>query len=291
MDRTRRTIGSIARTVYAQGPYAQLEVILESANPGDFAERLQSVRTVVKGQDKALGRLGEQRADLERRKEQLQAAQAQVEKRRQEAEDRRRQAEAIAQQAEAVKKRIDALVRARADALRVADREKATTQRQLAALKKEQDRLAVLLSSTGDARRYPSGALQWPAPGPVSQGVGPRVHPVYGYASCHTGIDISVGSGVPIRSAAAGTVVDTRSGGPYGLHTIVDHGDGLATMYAHQSRFGVSPGQRVAKGEVIGYVGSTGYSTGPHLHFEVWVSGRPFDPMGWFGGVRRAVVC
>ena len=74
--------------------------------------------------------------------------------------------------------------------------------------------------------------------------------------------------------------------GPYGNNTLIDHGNGLATFYAHQSGFAVSRGQRVAKGDVIGYVGSTGYSTGSHLHFEVHINGVPHDPMGWFGGSK-----
>ncbi len=74
--------------------------------------------------------------------------------------------------------------------------------------------------------------------------------------------------------------------GPYGNNTLVDHGDGLSTFYAHQTSFAVSPGQRVKAGETIGYVGSTGYSSGPHLHFEVHINGVPHDPMGWFGGQK-----
>jgi murein DD-endopeptidase MepM/ murein hydrolase activator NlpD len=291
MESTRDTIGSIARTVYTQGPYAEVELVLESQDPGDFAERLQSVRTVVKGQDRALAGLAEQRADLQRRTDDLKAAQYVVEQRRKEATEKRKVAESAADRAVAAKNKIDELVAARKSALGVASREKANTARQLRALKNEQSRLAALLAGPGKGAGFPNGSLQWPTQGGISQGVGPRVHPVYGYASCHTGIDISGGSGQLIFAAAAGKVISTASGGPYGNHTIIDHGDGLASMYAHQSRFGVSVGQSVTKGQVIGYVGSTGFSTGPHLHFEVWIGGKPYDPMGWFGGARKPVVC
>jgi murein DD-endopeptidase MepM/ murein hydrolase activator NlpD len=125
----------------------------------------------------------------------------------------------------------------------------------------------------------------------VGQGVGPRVHPVYGYRSCHTGVDLGAPSGTPIRATAAGIVVINATGGPYGNHTLVSHGNGLFSMYAHQSRVGAEEGQTVKKGDVIGYVGSTGYSTGPHLHFEIHVGGRPYDPLGWFGAAKEPVRC
>jgi murein DD-endopeptidase MepM/ murein hydrolase activator NlpD len=91
-------------------------------------------------------------------------------------------------------------------------------------------------------------------------------------------------------AAAAGVVVWTRSelSGPWGNNTLIDHGKGLSTFYPHQSTFNVTPGQQVKQGEVIGYVGTTGYVTGPHLHFEVHINGVPYDPMGWFGGSRTS---
>jgi murein DD-endopeptidase MepM/ murein hydrolase activator NlpD len=136
------------------------------------------------------------------------------------------------------------------------------------------------------------GGLAWPAPGaPVSGNVGPRIHPVYGYRSCHTGTDIGAGGGSPILAAEDGVVVSIQNGGPYGLHTLIQHGSGISTMYAHQSSTSVSVGQKVKKGQVIGQVGSTGWSTGPHLHFEVHVNGTPYDPMGWFGGTKGPVGC
>jgi murein DD-endopeptidase MepM/ murein hydrolase activator NlpD len=96
----------------------------------------------------------------------------------------------------------------------------------------------------------------------------------------HEGIDIGVGSGTPIRAAAGGTVIFAGWMGGYGNLTIIDHGNGLATAYAHQSAFAVGGGA-VSQGTVIGYVGTTGNSTGAHLHFEVRVNGSPVNPLGY----------
>ena len=94
----------------------------------------------------------------------------------------------------------------------------------------------------------------------------------------HTGVDMHASSGEPIHACRAGIVVTAGWQGGYGNTVILDHGDGMATLYAHQSRLGVREGQMVHTGDVIGYVGSTGMSTGPHLHFEVRLNGNPVDP-------------
>lgn len=138
-----------------------------------------------------------------------------------------------------------------------------------------------------------SGGWTWPTDGSVVGNVGPRINPYTGNAGCHTGVDIGAGMGTPIVAARAGTVVGVQGddGGPYGNNITVDHGDGLSTMYAHMSSFAASDGQAVTAGQVIGYVGSTGWSTGPHLHFEIHVGGVPYDPMGWFGGGSQSPAC
>jgi murein DD-endopeptidase MepM/ murein hydrolase activator NlpD len=128
----------------------------------------------------------------------------------------------------------------------------------------------------------PGARLANPLPGaPITSGFGYRVHPIYGTTRMHSGVDMAAPAGTAIRAAGEGVVVSAGSQSGYGNTTVVDHGDGLATLYAHQSSIGVSSGQRLTQGQVIGRVGCTGACTGDHLHFEVRVNGSPVNPMGY----------
>jgi murein DD-endopeptidase MepM/ murein hydrolase activator NlpD len=118
-----------------------------------------------------------------------------------------------------------------------------------------------------------------PIPGaPMTSPFGIRFHPILLYERLHAGQDISAPSGTPIRAAADGTVLIASVRGGYGNTTVIDHGHSLSTLYGHQSQLLVAEGQQVKAGDVIGRVGSTGMSTGPHLHFETRVRGVPVDP-------------
>ena len=120
-----------------------------------------------------------------------------------------------------------------------------------------------------------------PVPGTVSSGFGNRIHPIFGTLRFHAGIDFKGQSGDPIQAAASGTVTQVKYREGYGNTVIVDHGRGWSTLYAHLSRFDVSVGQNVAIGQVIGAVGNTGWSTGPHLHFEIRYRGSPRNPANY----------
>ncbi len=119
------------------------------------------------------------------------------------------------------------------------------------------------------------------AEGILRSGFGYRRHPILGYSKMHTGVDWANRIGTPIIAAGNGTVTKAEWDGGYGRRTEIQHPNGYVTAYNHQSRFaaGVKPGARVRQGQVIGYVGSTGLSTGPHLHYEVIVNGHFVDPM------------
>lgn len=121
----------------------------------------------------------------------------------------------------------------------------------------------------------------WPTRGRVTSSFGRRRHPITGRIQGHDGLDIATATGTPIRATADGIVRLSGTQAGYGRLVIIDHGYGFQTVYAHNSRNVVGAGQRVKRGQVIAYVGSTGTSTGPHVHYEVRVSGRPVNPRNY----------
>ena len=119
----------------------------------------------------------------------------------------------------------------------------------------------------------------WPADGPLTSNFGYRRHPITGGVRLHAGLDIGADYGQPIWASNAGEVIFAGWNGGYGNCVMIDHYDGVVTLYGHQSEIAVSEGETVGRGTLIGYVGSTGASTGPHLHFETRVNGNPSDPL------------
>jgi len=125
----------------------------------------------------------------------------------------------------------------------------------------------------------PSGKLLWPASGPMMSGFGYRIHPILGINRFHSGIDIGAPYGSQVIAAAGGEVIQSGYFGGYGYSVMLYHGGGYATWYAHLSSINVLMGQMVERGKLVGLVGSTGWSTGPHLHFEIRINGAAQNPI------------
>lgn len=123
--------------------------------------------------------------------------------------------------------------------------------------------------------------MMWPVNGVITSQYGYRVHPIFGSTIYHSGMDIGVDYGTPVAAADSGYVVEAGWISGYGYAVIIDHGNGLSTLYGHNESLAVSAGQSVSKGQTIAYAGSTGNSTGPHVHFEVRSNGDPVDPMAY----------
>ncbi len=300
----RIRIGALARDAYTSGgQYQELEILLAARTPSDFAIQLHSLKRMSRGNSLTLDNLAAAEESLADKLAQLKHLQDLAQQAEQAAGARASDAASAQTVAAAAQQSVLAIVAQRTAALKTAARKRAGVKALYDQLRAEQQRIAReekrradLESGQGNTDGggpIPTGTLAWPIPGyGVGGTTGWRVHPVYGYRSCHTGVDIGAGYDTPIRAAAAGSVTVAESGGPYGNHTLIDHGGGLSTMYAHQARIVVRVGGRVTQGQVIGYVGSTGFSTGPHLHFEVHVNGTPYEPMGWFGnGSKQVVSC
>lgn len=117
----------------------------------------------------------------------------------------------------------------------------------------------------------------------LASGFGYRIHPIYKTSIMHEGIDFSAPIGTEIYATGNGTVAKTEyNGRGYGNNVVINHGFGYNTLYGHMSRFAVRPGQKIKRGDIIGYVGNTGSSTGPHVHYEVWKNGKKIDPINFF---------
>ncbi len=304
----RIRIGALARDAYTSGgQYQELEILLAARSPNDFAIQLHSLKRMSRGNSLTLDNLAAAEKSLADKLAQLKHLQDLAQQAEKAAGARASDAASAQTVAAAAQQSVLAIVAQRTAALKTAARKRAGVKALYDQLRAEQQRIAREQKRRADLESgqgntddssnsggpIPTGTLAWPMPGYSADGTtGWRVHPVYGYRSCHTGVDVSAGYGIPIRAAAAGRVTMTGSGGPYGNNTLIDHGGGLSTMYAHQARIVVRVGARVTQGQVIGYIGSTGFSTGPHLHFEVHVNGTPYEPMGWFGsGSKRVVSC
>ena len=259
---------------------ANYDVVL-AARPSNVVKQTKYLDEVTAQQRRVVRRIARLRADLETKRRTLETQKA--------------TADAVAVEAQAVRDQVASLRAeiepARAEAVQQENQEQALvaeiqTQKgqyeaELAALQATSDSIGARLRSLGSTPGSVGPCGSRPVPGGISSPFGNRFHPILRYNRMHTGADMSGSSGTPIASCRAGTVVMAGSQGGFGNAVVIDHGGGMATLYAHQSRIGVDAGQRVSAGDVIGYVGSTGMSTGPHLHFEVRLSGVPVDPASY----------
>jgi murein DD-endopeptidase MepM/ murein hydrolase activator NlpD len=277
-------LGARADAVYRQGDWAWLEVLLGSQSLADFVQRTEYVNLIMSDDESAATELESTHAQLDQTTAELDYALETLSANRVEA--RAQEQGLLTLQATRDGKRAsEQAAQNQKDALLAQTKTNVAHLRALAlAEEQESARIANLLKSSGShgSGKY-AGTLTWPCPGhtTITSPFGWRMHPILHVRKLHTGIDIRAPKGARIVAAGKGTVIFAGSNGGYGNFTMIDHGNGLVTCYAHQSRIVVSKGQHVSAGTTIGYVGSTGLSTGPHLHFEVRVNGTPVNPMGY----------
>lgn len=272
-----------------------LSMVLTTDEPADLMGRLSSMGTVVDRQAVALSRLEAARVVHEVERARLQTTRDLVAERRARAAATLRERQATEQTARAARAQVREFADAARKHKKQAAKARAEDRERLRKIRKERARVQRLLRKyyaaqrrkKARAQRSPSrgAGMPWPANGWISSSYGMRMHPVYHRWTLHDGLDVAASCGRPVRATARGVVVARYYSGPYGNRVVIAHGlrkgVGLATAYNHLSRFSTFRGQRVRRGDVIGFVGSTGYSTGCHLHFMVMRNGRPVNPSPW----------
>ncbi len=254
-----------------------LDVLLESSSFDDLITRTSLVHDLILSNNQLVARLEASRDKVKREKQEIADAEHEVHVVVDELERQSAELVALRDQQAASRSAARAARSQKTRALLSVNNNLAELRRQEDRLLAESNQLAgVIGSSSGGGG---TGRLIWPVPGAVCSPFGYRIHPIFHTRKFHTGIDIAAGYGTPIRAADSGSVIYATWMGGYGNVVIINHGGGLSTLYAHQASIRTSVGASVSRGQVIGVVGSTGYSTGPHLHFEVRVGGNPRNPM------------
>ena len=270
--------------IYENGDLTYASVLLSAQSFNDFVERWEDLRLLIAANERAVrvrkaaeARVAAVEADLERANLELQGEQEDQQRARNQlgdlANERQNLVAVAAQQRRHVATQVaqiedlSAAEEAQLEALIVA------RQREL-----EAARRAHGIAGGGVAPGGPVGTFSWPVTGTITSPFGWRSNPFGGAPDFHPGLDIAAPTGTTVTAAASGTVIMAQWYGGYGNYISIDHGGGYSTGYGHLSAIYVANGQTVSRGQAIGAVGSTGASTGPHLHFEVRINGKAVDP-------------
>lgn len=278
------------RDIYINGRLSYLDVVVGAKDFSDFANRVEMLKRIIDADIKLIDSIKTEREEITNRKAILEQDRAKVV----ELENKAKEAQAVIQKKKDEQTAI----------LNKAQSDKATAEQLEASLQESSNAIRALLQQRqaeraaaaaaaavaaqgggggGSSAAYVQGTgqLSWPVNGVITSDFGWRTHPIFGRQILHSGMDIGVDEGTPVHSADGGVVVYSGWMDGYGYAVVVDHGNGMSTLYGHNSDLAVSEGQTVSKGSVIAYAGSTGNSTGPHVHFEVRINGDPVDPAGY----------
>ncbi|NLY20862.1 MAG: peptidoglycan DD-metalloendopeptidase family protein [Tissierellia bacterium] len=286
LEDNQETLEKRLRVLYMSGEMSNLEILLGANDIEELLTRFEMLEMIAK-QDKDLitftnkqiVTIKETEAELVVQHEEQKQRQAELQVQKQKLVDANNVKISFMQQLQqdkvAAEKEYDKFVEntKNIDAKIVELEKKLEEQRKAAAAKRQMS--GAVISGSGE--------LSWPVPGysHISSYYGYRIHPIFNTKKYHAGIDIPAPTGTPIRAASDGIVISSGWQGGYGKCVMISHGNGIVTLYGHNSTLNVSVGQYVGKGETIALCGSTGYSTGAHCHFEVRVNGATVDPLGY----------
>lgn len=294
VDEQNAAVGEMVATMYEQGDpdMIGLSSLLEANGLEDMTRAIAVNQSLSEQENATLDALEAAEVLLTVKEARVETRKGEVEIQRQKAADNLALMEMLEEQAEAEERSVRSLVGARSNALAAAQKAKAKDRAILVSLRAQENRIAELLrlralEAAKNGSSGPSnGFLSYPVHGYITSPYGYRIHPIYGYYGLHNGVDFGASCGATMYAAAAGTVLEIGYDSVYGNYMIIDHGGragvGVASKYNHATSYTVSAGDRVTRGEVVGYVGSTGWSTGCHLHYSVLANGQYVDPMRWF---------
>ena len=261
------------KEMYQYGDMNYISVLLQSSSLSDFLTRFEYLKYIANNDQKLLEEVQALQKQLDEQHTSLTTMKTDLEAKKQTQVTKAQELETASAEQQRVVNEINADVNATWALLEETEADS----------KALEGKIQQLLAANGDSPATAPGAYIWPCPSSkkITSPYGYRIHPIQGYRKLHTGMDIGAKKGADILAAAGGKVIMAQYYGGYGNCIIIDHGGGMTTLYAHMSAYVAKNGDWVSAGQVIGKVGSTGNSTGPHLHFEVRVNGKTTDPAAY----------
>jgi murein DD-endopeptidase MepM/ murein hydrolase activator NlpD len=288
----RAAIGRLAASNYANGDpgLMGLSVMLNSQDPAEVTTQMNTVTSLMSRQTTLLESLRIARARMVAEEARVETARAAVAVQRKAAAQNLVRKQGLERSAEEARAEVATLVKRARYAEYIAAKARRADLRQLRAAKKQEQRIRQLIiernrRQNGGYQGDTGGFLHRPVPGPVTSPYGYRRHPIYGYYGLHDGTDFSAPCGTRERAGSSGTVISKVWSDVYGNRLYLDigrvNGKNMTLVYNHMSSYAANTGERVRRGETVGFSGSTGWSTGCHLHFTVLLNGNPVDPMNY----------
>jgi murein DD-endopeptidase MepM/ murein hydrolase activator NlpD len=288
----RIAIGRLAASNYANGDpgLMGLSVILNSQDPAEVTTQMNTVTALMSRQSTMLEQLKVARAQMAAQEAAVAKARAVVATQRQAAAENLVRKQGLENAAASARAEVATLVTRASAAQAAASRARKADLRQLRVAKRQEDKIRELILERARRQRGgyagdTGGFLYRPVPGEVTSPYGYRRHPIYGYWGLHDGTDFRAPCGTPERAAGSGTVISKVWSDVYGNRLYLDlgrvNGKNMTVVYNHLSSYAASTGERVRRGQTIGLAGSTGWSTGCHLHFTVLLDGNPVNPMNY----------
>jgi len=289
----RKALGRLAVASFEFGDpgLLRMSILLNGRTPEEISTQLGSIDSMMQSADSLLADLQANEALLEMTKKKVAAAKVVVAEQRQEAAVNLARKKALEKEAVTNRAQVASLVHARASAAYVARVARAQDQRKLRALRAEEARIQRLIIARAQQQKggytgSSNGFLYRPVAGPITSPYGYRRHPIYGYWGLHDGVDFRAPCGTPLRAGAKGTVISEYYSDVWGNRLILDvgrvNGRSMTLIYNHISSYRVHTGDKVERGEVVAYSGTTGWSTACHLHFTVMINGETVDPAKFF---------